>query len=408
MGWVEQYLGISFHPGPMLVFGVFVLFGVLGGIIANRISWLPTISGFMALGFLIGPHGLSLVTRGMLHDSAVLTTIAMGLILYKLGCALHPKEMLYSRSLILMALFEVFLCFGIIFYIIRVAGFSMLHAWIVAAIAISSSPAVLVHVAAEMRAKGPVTDRAKSLIAINNFLSFMLFSMAIPYAIGKSGGIAVTNAVAYTVYRFAGAFAAGFLIAWISVRLARMLKPQDEHYRFSIVIGSITLTLGICRMLGFSALLAPLVLGSATRWFETSRHNLSRVTLGEGGDLFFIILFVFAGAKLNPAMVISAGLLPVLLVMARVGGKALGVYAAAKLDQKAEKPRVLSISLLLMPMASMALGLVLTASRIVPDMAREISAVIIAMIAILETIGPIATKEAFLLSGEAGLENEAP
>ncbi|MDE2336443.1 MAG: cation:proton antiporter, partial [Alphaproteobacteria bacterium] len=387
---------------------VFVLFGVLGGIIANRISWLPTISGFMALGFLIGPHGLSLVTRGMLHDSAVLTTIAMGLILYKLGCALHPKEMLYSRSLILMALFEVFLCFGIIFYIIRVAGFSMLHAWIVAAIAISSSPAVLVHVAAEMRAKGPVTDRAKSLIAINNFLSFMLFSMAIPYAIGKSGGIAVTNAVAYTVYRFAGAFAAGFLIAWISVRLARMLKPQDEHYRFSIVIGSITLTLGICRMLGFSALLAPLVLGSATRWFETSRHNLSRVTLGEGGDLFFIILFVFAGAKLNPAMVISAGLLPVLLVMARVGGKALGVYAAAKLDQKAEKPRVLSISLLLMPMASMALGLVLTASRIVPDMAREISAVIIAMIAILETIGPIATKEAFLLSGEAGLENEAP
>lgn len=390
----------------MLVFGVFVLFGVLGGIIANRISWLPTISGFMALGFLIGPHGLALVTREVLHESSVLTTIAMGLILYKLGCALHPREMMYSRSLILMSFLEVFLCFGITLAIIRLAGFGMLHAWVVAAIAVSSSPAVLVHVAAEMRAKGPITDRAKSLIAINNFLSFMLFSMAIPYALGKSGGLAITNAIVYTVYRFAGAFAAGILIAWLSVLLARMLKPQDEHYRFSIVIGSITLTLGICKMLGFSALLAPLVLGSATRWFETSRHNLSRVTLGEGGDLFFIILFVFAGAKLDPVNVVSTGILPLLLITARCGSKALGIYAAAKLDQKAEKPRVLSISLLLMPMASMALGLVLAASRIVPDMAREISAVIIAMIAILETVGPIAAKEAFLLSGEAGLENE--
>ncbi len=406
MDWAENYImKMDMHPGPMLVFGIFLLFGVLGGIIANRISWLPTISSFMALGFIIGPHGLSLVTQDMLAESSVLTTIAMGLILYKLGNALHPKEMLRSRSLQWMSLAENLFSFLLVFALIAALGFGTAHAWVVAAISISSSPAVLVHVAGEMRAKGPVTDRTKSLIALNNLISYILFSLALPFAMGRYGTINVVSAVMYTAYRFIGAVTVGTLVAWVSVRLARMLKPNDEHYRFSIVIGSIALVLGICNMLGISALLAPLVLGIATRWFETSRHNLSRVTMGEGGDLFFIILFVFAGAKINIGLVAKMGLLPVMLVFARLVGKSAGVYGASRL-MKADMRQAGPISLLLMPMASLAIGLVLTASQLLPEMARGITAIILSMVAILETLGPIAAKEAFLIAGEADQDKE--
>lgn len=406
MGWTEQYTNLDMHPGPMLVFGVFLLFGVLGGVIANRISWLPTITSFIVLGFIIGPHGLSLVTQDMLDKSSVLTTMAMGLILYKLGNVLHPYEMLRSRSLQWMSLAENLFSFLLIFALVTAFGFGLAHAWIVAAISVSSSPAVLVHVAGEMRAKGPVTERVKSLIALNNLTSYILFSLALPFAMDKYNTMSIKNAIMYTGFRFIGAVAVGTIVAWLSVRLARMLKPHDEHYRFSIVIGSIAVVLGICDTLSLSALLAPLVLGIATRWFETSRHNLSRVTMGEGGDLFFIILFVFAGAKLDIGLVATTGLLPVMLILFRFIGKSAGVYGAAFLMKNDLRQAAGPISLLLMPMAVMAIGLVMTASRLLPDMAHGLTSIILSMVAILETIGPIAAKEAFLIAGEANKEDE--
>lgn len=405
MDWTETYMHLNFHTGPLLVFGLFLLVGVLGGTIANRISWLPTISSFMALGFIIGPHGLSLVTNDMLHESSVLTTIAMGLILYKLGNVLHPLDMLHDKALQWTALAENLLSFILIFALVMAFGFGLAHAWIVAAIAISSSPAVLVHVASEMRAKGPVTDRAKSLIAVNNLASYALFSLAIPFVMGSYGSMSVSSAVIYTIYRVVGAVGIGTLVAWVSVRLAKMLTPHDKHYLFTIMIGAISVVLGLCNMLSLSTLLASLVLGIATRWFETDKHNLSRVAIGEGGDLFFIILFVFAGAKLDIGLVLATGLLPVLLVLARMLGKAGGVYGMSFLLKRDEK-QAGPVSLLLMPMASMAIGLVLAFSRLVPEMAAGITATVLSMVAILETVGPIAAKEAFLIAGEADKEDE--
>ncbi len=39
-----------FHPNVIMVFGALLLFGVAGGMIANRIKWMPTITAFMLLG----------------------------------------------------------------------------------------------------------------------------------------------------------------------------------------------------------------------------------------------------------------------------------------------------------------------------------------------------------------------
>lgn len=401
MEWVDDITS-NMHPGPLMVFGLFLLFGVLGGIIANRISWLPTISSFMALGFLIGPHGAGFITTDVLQEAEILPTIAMGLILYKLGNTLHLKHMIRSRSLLFSSLAENAVSFIAVFAVVIMAGYGQHMAWLVSAIAISSSPAVLVHVASEMRAGGPVTDRTKSLIALNNLLSFIIFSIVITFVMGKSD-IGIFSAIGLTIYRFVGAVAVGTLVAWLAVRLARMLKPQDEHYRFSIVIGAITLTLGLCKMFSISALLASLVLGIATRWLETRKHRLSRVQMGEGGDLFFIILFVFAGAKIDIALAFKTGWVPLLLVLARGFGKFFGIFSSSLFTKTVKQ--ALPVSLLLMPMASMAIGLVLAAARFVPEMAHGVTAIVLSMVAILETLGPIAAKEAFLMANESNKEN---
>lgn len=370
--------------------------------LANRIKWMPTITAFMLLGFVVGPHGLGLITKIMLVDAVVLIDIALGLILYKLGNMLHPRAMLRSRRLMVSSLAEALLTFVFVAGLGLALGYDAIMAAFVGAIAVSSSPAVLVHVSEELGAAGPVTDRAKSLVALNNLFSFILFSLALPFAMQAEGrGWAAILFLPF--YRLAGAVCVGIAVAWLAVRIARFLHERDEHYRFAIVIGAVMLTAGVADMLHMSMLFAPLILGMATRWFETSRHNLSRVGLGEGGDLFFIVLFVMAGAKIDPSALAEAGIVPLLLVVVRCCGKFAGIFLTSRyaaMDMK----RALSVSLLLVPMAGMAIGLATATSSLAPELGVRVSTVVFAMVAVFETIGPFAAMRAFYLCGEAHRE----
>jgi Kef-type K+ transport system membrane component KefB len=384
----------------LLVFGICLMFGVLGGMIANRITWMPTITAFMLLGFIIGPYGLGLISKRMMADSGVFIEIALGLILYKLGNMLHLKAMLRSRRLMMLALAESTLSFAAVAWAGVFLGLPLLVAGAIAAISVSSSPAVLVHVAEEMRAKGPVSDRAKSLVAINNLVAFILFSALMPFMI--AGGEKTLSAViGFPLYRLAGALFAGVVIAWVAARITRMLGPHDEHYRFAIVIGAVMMVMGVCKTIGASALLAPLILGVAIRSFETSRHNLSKVGLGEGGDLFFIVLFVMAGAKINIAELYDVAAIAVILVVVRSLAKAAGIYGAGAIN-KMDLKQSGAISMMLLPMAGMAIGLVTTTHRLAPEVSESLATIVFAMVAIFETIGPILVARALKMTGEAG------
>ena len=381
-----DYFSANNDANITLMFGVFLMFGVLGGILANRIKWMPTITAFMLLGFMIGPYGLGLVSKEMLAKSAVVIDVALGLILYKLGTMLHPMAMLRSRRLAALALFEGVLSYGAVFLGAIFLGVDRIAAALIAAISVSSSPAVLVHVAEELHAKGIVSDRAKSLVAINNLVAFVLFSVALPFGMATADS-SLMMFIGVPVYRLAGATLVGIGVAWLAARIAGMLREEDNHYRFAIVIGAVMLVLGVCNALNMSALFAPLVLGIAIRWFETRKNNLSRIALGEGGDLFFIVLFVMAGAKINLSALVALGFVPFAIALLRTAGKVGGIFTASYL-QSITMRQAFSTSLMLVPMAGMAIGLVSTATLLVPSISAEIGTIVFAMVAIFETVGP--------------------
>lgn len=387
-----------------IVFGLCLVFGVLGGIIANRISWMPTITAFMLLGLVIGPSGFEMISAKTLKNAGVFIDIALGLILYDLGTMLHPRAMLKSKRLLTVSICECLATYIVVFLGANVLGLGILSSAVIAAIAVSSSPAVLVHVSAEMQASGPVSDLAKSLVAINNLVAFLLFSMALPFVI--IGADKSFFAVFFLpLYKLAGALALGIGIAWVATRIAQMLRQEDHHYRFAIVIGAVMLTIGFSEMLGMSALFAPLVMGLATRFFESRHHKLSTVGLGEGGDLFFIVLFVMAGAKINVADLAHVGWIPVALALLRTAGKTAGVYVAGYIREKEEKT-ARAISMMLTPMAGMAIGLVSTTSVFSPELGSRIATLIFAMIVIFETVGPLLVTYALRLVGEVGKKTD--
>lgn len=395
-----QYLISEIQGNTLLVFGLCLVCGVAGGMAANRIAWMPTITAFMILGLIVGPSGLHIISQPMLKEASVFIDVALGLIIYKLGTMLHPYAMIHSRRLLTIAAAEGILSYVCVFAAGKMLGLENLVCAIVAAISVSSSPSVLVHVSEEMRAKGPISYRAKSLVAINNLLAFFLFSLSMPFSMA-SGDVSTIMMIGLPIYRLAGAVLIGIAVAWMAVQVARRLRPQDEHYRFTIVIGAVMMTLGICTMFNASALFSPLVLGIAIRWFETSKHKLSQVPLGEGGDLFFIVLFVLAGAKIDIANLVEIGIVPVVLVIARCVAKTAGIYGAGQVHG-IEPAHSAATSMMLIPMAGMAIGLVATTSQFAPDVGTVVATIIFAMVAILETIGPFLVTHALRLCGEAG------
>lgn len=397
---ILSYISADFQANAMLIFGLFLLLGVFGGVLANRLSWMPTITAFMLLGMLMGPSGFGIISKQMLVTSSVVVDIALGLILYKLGNMLHPRAMMRSKRLVVSACLEAGLTFLMIFAGMLALGQNPVLSALVAAISISSSPAVLVHVAEELEADGPVTARAKSLVALNNFISFLFFSAVMPFAIAGGGG-SIFAAILLPLYKLAGSLIVGIFVAWLVTRISYILTDRADHYRFALVIGAIMMTVGICDMLGASKILAPLVLGNAVCWMESSRHRLSKVGIGESGDLFFIALFVMAGAKINIGSLADIGLLTLFLVMVRIFAKTSGIFAAG-IYFRIPREHSLALSLLLAPMASMAIGLTGSVMRHAPDYGSAVASIIFAMVAIFEAVGPFLAIYALRRSGEAG------
>ncbi len=390
-GWPEVNL--------LIAFGVLLAFGTLGGMLAARLRWLPTITGFMAFGLIIGPSGLRLLSPNELESARPLVEVALGLILYKLGTSLHPWQVLRNRSLVVTSLVESGLTFAVILALMLWVGARPLVAMIAAAIAVSSSPAVLIHVAEELKAVGPTIAEAQALVAMNNVLAFVLFSFALPMAL-HSVRIELTTAVLVPAYQLLGALAVSMVVAWIVTRIASRTKPEEQHFRFALVVGAVMLSLGLAVALKVSTLFTALTLGVACRWME-GQSRLTRMEFGGGGDVFFIILFVFAGASLHLDNVLEYAPMAAAYVAARTIAKCVSVYACGRaFGQKHQQS--LAAGLLLIPMAGLAIGLVQTTSGLLPELGAQVSTVVLAAVVIFETVGPPIAAYALRLSGEAG------
>lgn len=379
-----------------IAFGMLLFAGVLGGYLAHRISWLPSITGFMAVGLLIGPSGINLVTKDALDLARAVIDVSLSLILYRLGLSLDLRAMMRDPRLLLTGLLESGTTFIASFLILTWLGLPTLLSGLVAAIVISSSPAILIHVAHEVGATGPVTERAKELVALNNLFSFFAFSALLP-----AGHLAMeadwTTALFQPLYQLLGSLLVAVVIAVLLVQTARFTRGAGQ-YRMALIIGAIMLGLGVADALDVSGLFVPLALGVVVRTLE-GKETLSDVEFGEAFELFFIVLFVYAGAKIHFVEVATLGGVAVTLVGVRIGVKWLTVYGMTRW-QGATRPSAAATGLLLIPMAGLAIGLAQTADTLFALEAAQLNAIVLAAVAILETIGPPIAAYAFRLAGE--------
>lgn len=389
----------------LLVFGILLAFGTLGGLLAARVRWLPTITGFMTLGLLIGPPGLGLLSQEALDSAGVLVDIALGLILFRLGAALHPWLVLKNRALVVTSLVESGLTFIAIFGLAIWIGSPPVVAVLAAAISVSSSPAVLMHVARELHAEGPTVDAAESLVAMNNVVAFLLFSLTLPFALAGSQ-VSLLTAMLLPLWQMTGAVAVSVAAAWLITRIALLTTADETHFRFALVVGGVMLALGLAEAFQVSSLFATLTLGIACRWLQ-GNSRLTRVEFGGGGEVFFIILFVFAGASLHLQDMVTYAPVAAACVLARTLAKTTSVYGCGLVFGYSHRQSI-SVGLLLVPMAGLAIGLSQAATSLMPELGTQVAALVLSAVAVFETVGPPVAAFALRMSGDAGRGRPEP
>src|SRR5438477_489737 len=67
------------------LFGLLLLAGLIGGWIAARTRVLPSITGYIAIGFILGPGVLGLLNEEALRDTRIFADISLGLVVFELG-----------------------------------------------------------------------------------------------------------------------------------------------------------------------------------------------------------------------------------------------------------------------------------------------------------------------------------
>ena len=378
-----------------LLFGALILIGVAGGHLAHRTGVLPRITGFIATGFILGPSVLGLLTPDMLSKAQLFVDLALGLILFQLGRLLNLPLAFRAKGLLGASLMESALSFLLVFGVLNALGIAPLPAALAAAIGISSSPAVVLMVVKELNAKGPLTDRTLMLVALNNILSFLAYTALLPL-------LHYTQAADWHTVWLQPLYklAMSVLLAWVLARLLLVLARtvgESEGLQFALLVGAIVGGIGLAKALAASDLLTLLAMGGFARHLDRKKALLN-VDFGHGGQLFFVILFVVAGANLHVHDLMTAGWAAVGFVLARFAGKALGAMLLVRTGLPPAKAGLASMTL--MPMAGMAIGLAQSTSAMYPQLAATITAIVLGAIAILETLGPIATEYALKRSGE--------
>jgi NhaP-type Na+/H+ or K+/H+ antiporter len=253
-------------------------------------------------------------------------------------------------------------------------------------------------VSEELRSEGQITERLMLFTAVNTVFAYLLLALLLPF-LHLEHDVDWMTAVLHPLYVFAGAAAVGGVASMALLRLARWFGKKVDR-QFILQVAVVVITIGVAHSLKVSVPLALVTLGLLARNTD-ARHDLLAVPYGHGGQVFFLILFVLTGASLEFHLFgVATATAVAVYIVARFLGKAAALLA---FGFASGIPRggagLLAIGLL--PLSGQAVVMVRDTATLYPSFGRELAAIVLSAVAILELLGPIATEFALRRAGEA-------
>jgi len=362
------------HLNILLLLGLALFGGIVGGRIFQKLR-IPQVVGYIIVGIVIGYSGVRIFDIKTIEALRPFNYFALGIIGFMVGGELKKEVFAkYGKHFIAILLCEGITPFVLVTIFTGIAGTLMYGpnpfvwglALLLGAISSATDPASTTAVLKEYKTRGPLTTTILGIIALDDGLALLLFSIASSVAWSFVG--IKTQSILFSIiqpfYEIGGAIAIGILFGFL---LTKMLAKYGEKERILVFsIGTVLLVTGISLACNVSMLLAVMTLGVIVTNFS-SQKSKEAFTLVEGfAPPIYIIFFVMVGAKLKfNTMTLSVLLLVFIYLLFGMIGKMLGANIGARLS-KAPKTVVKYLPYSLFSQAGVAIGLSILASQYFP------------------------------------------
>jgi len=272
---------------------------------------------------------------------------------------------------------------------------------VIGAIASATAPAAILALVREYRARGPLTTTLLSVVALDDAIAIILFSIVIRVAPSMAvgiGGFSGYEMLLLPTLKVFGSIAIGVAFGFAIVYLARLVK--ERSLLLVVVLGIIMLCVGVAKLLDFSEILSNMAVGFVVyNRLKIGMREKTFNVIDDIEDVIFAMFFVLAGLHFDLGVIKIAGILALLITVGRFAGKYLGARTGATIARSPE-PVKKYLGLTLMPAAGVTIGLGLLAERAFPTLGAIIYNGILTSVIINELIAPPLVKYAIFKAGE--------
>ena len=408
---------------------ILLSFSILSGLIMSRAAKLvnlPSVTAYLVAGLLIGPfvlgragiRGIGFSTMEEVNSFSIISQAALGFIAFEIGNEFRLKDLkTMGRSAITVGILQAVITTIVVDIALLSLHFlfpsliSMSSAITLGAIAAATAPAATLMVVKQYKAQGPMTKLLLMVVAIDDAVGLVLFSLSFGMATAmETGAISITGVLVEPLVELVLSILLGVLGGVGLNVLEKYFHSRSK--RMSLAVAFVMMTVGVSMLTwkvggvkcGFSLILVCMVEGTVfCNINETSQELMDRVDRWTGP--LNMLFFVLSGAELdlsvlsNP-MVLFIGLV---FIAFRSLGKISGAYLSCRMEKTSPIiQKYLGITLL--PQAGVALGMALTARNLADG--EVVGNVVLFAVLLYELFGPTLTKWALLKAGEISIEGK--
>ncbi len=360
---------------------------------------LPNVTGYLIAGLLIGPYFLGAISKEAAEGLSIITTVALGFIAFSIGGEFkldHIKQI--GSKAITITVFQAMAAVLLVDVTLIAFGFELPVALTLGAIATATAPAATLMVVRQYKAKGEVTNTLLPVVAMDDAIGLMVFSISIAIASSISSGeqMGVVSMLIKPMLEIVMSLLTGAVIGFLVALCMRFFKSRAN--RLCICIAAVILGVGLAKRFELSDLLLCMAIGAVFVNMRDDAHNIL-----DGTDAWtpplFMLFFVISGAELDLAVLPAVGLLGILYLVARSLGKYFGAYLGATVVKASPNIRKY-LGITLLPQAGVAIGMAQMAMSVLPEHGSQIQAVVLCATLVYELVGPVLTKMALIKCGE--------
>jgi len=413
--------GAPLEARATLALGFLLLAAYIGGDVARR-ARLPRLTGYLLVGFAVGPAWLGLVRREevdalrFLADAAVaFIALAAGAELtldaWRQGGARAGVARLATGAIVFpfLAVTLVMLSVGPWFPLTRhqPVGDAAVVALVFGTVAAASSPVLTMGMISELDAGGPVARGLLGVTVVQDIIVVILFTLVLVSGQALASAGALNVAVAgMALLQLVGSAGVGVVLGFVLGRYLSLLRRDTAVF----LVATAFVAAQVARLIHLETLIIALAAGFYLRNVAPVEGERLRGALKRGSLPVYVTFFALTGAGLRIGVLADLWPWILLLIGLRLVSLRYGLLWAGR--HPSVTPVLARVGWLgLISQAGVALGLAQLARRAFPEWGVSLETLIVAMIGVHEVAGPICFRTALLRAGEVTEENrdaEAP